>query len=285
MKTLVTVLFIALAQVSIGQTQKFLEKILHLRPYNGNVFTDTTSISFVGNGNLQKAIADESDIPVNTGMGLLFSETFDSTYLLFYKVEVEANFNVASTSDSIQASFSESGALLNRDAFGASILTPLNVGGFNSGYFDFKGYFSAKPFNVFSGIHYRMLLSTQQWFYNEERSRVSVTGHRISLFHEFIRPNNRDDYSLQFGLGAVNRSIGGNILSDDKADLRTSIFTQEKIDKNYWGFLISFSARLKNVRAEISNTYLKGDNSIVGLTGNQIIASISFVGGFPLKLN
>jgi hypothetical protein len=58
--------------------------------------------------------------------------------------------------------------------------------------------------------------------------------------------------------------------------------------KTFFGGEVVLSLRLKNIRAEASVPMLvprAASQSVPGLTGTQFITTISFVGGFPLRIN
>ncbi|UII25907.1 hypothetical protein LVD15_21800 [Fulvivirga maritima] len=276
--------------MNISQAQELelyqpTNKSAFFQPYD-SVPEKSATIEFVGQGNLQESFTSQSKIPVNTGIGVQFREYLDQQawnqhngYLFLYGIEVEVIINVASTRDSLVAEYENDSTISNNTIFGSSVLTPLNSG--RSGAINLRGYFREKLcWGILSGFETHFLGSSLDYYLKDSKLQATIIDYNFNLFHEFIPMGKRDQYSITFGIGLNARNIGGDIKS--KEDQREMIFhTKERF---FIGPHVKVGLRLKNLKAELYNNWLYPNDNAIGLTGNQIITSISFTGGFPLKL-
>jgi hypothetical protein len=266
--------------------------------------TDAT-IEFVGDANIQKSLSSGDGIPANTGLGVIYKETLPKRYKWLYSIEMGLTINVASTADSLKTSYT-SNTVNNKSDFGNSILLPLNSGqAFN---FSFKGYFT-KPdtanhnckwsrtpsssdvplpipiLNIISGMYVNFAGSNRNW--SDSLSKTTVKASNVStqvgIFHEFIDPKDRENYSLTLGIGYSARWLLGDVAEEQYSSLRQNILGTTKTGFNGWEVILAF--RLKNIQAEVHVPFLSQKNGIPGLSGVQPNTFIGFSGGFPLKLN
>jgi hypothetical protein len=252
-----------------------------------NIPDTSFTIELVGDGNLQQAINNDQDLPANTGFGIRLTEYFGNSpqnrngYLFLYGFELDMVFNVASTVDTVIAAFNSNGELTNQRAFGNSILTPNSDFG---GRINFKGYFREKLFwGLVSGFMVDFAGARLIWKDTVGTSEVSNLAYRFNLFHEFIPIKYRDKYSVNVSAGVHARNIAGDLRANP--ELQNRILGTNK--RFFMGPNISVQARFKDIKAELTNSWLfVGDdqNSVNGLTQNQLIVSITYTGGFAVQL-
>lgn len=252
---------------------------------------DTFDISFFGNGDIQKSFEKGEKIPANTGIGITATRYFDFNpkrqVLGFYRIDVSASINVASNVDTIAAEGIGSNNLVkNSSAFGSSILTPLNSG--QAVNVEASGYFiNSFVWGLFSGLRIKYIGSNRNWKLNDSSVyQVTTNLCRVGLFHDFVPFKFRDKYSAYLGMSYAYNSLRGDLGGKNSSEIRRQFLNSEK--KSFYGYEVSFGFRLRNIRADFSYPIL-GDNNdndiITGLTGGRVITTISFVGGFNLKLD
>lgn len=261
---------------------------------------ESFSISFVGNGNIQNTFKNEDDIPVNTGVGVslnkyLVKEDANGNYtkdykvlkiFSIYKISLDASINVATTADTLEASFNQNNELTNTSEFGNSILTPLNSG--QAVNVDFYA-FSNKPIlKLFNGIHINYTGSNRIWSLTDTSNmntyrKASVNKLRVGLFYDFVPMNYNKDYSVYFELAYALNSINGDIGLNKNNSIREFILGSK--ENTFNGAEFAVGLRLKNVRATFAYTYFPFEDDISGLSGGQLVTTIAFVGGFGLDLD
>jgi hypothetical protein len=252
-------------------------------------------LNFYGSGNIQKALEGEDALPANTGLGVNYYHTFTGTpsrlAKYFRTLEIDASINVASTVDTLEAEYDTlTGQISNSSNFGSSILTPLNSGQAVKLCLrmDFKG----KLFGWFiDGLKIKYVGSNRNWNIKDtvasvERFKVfQVTNNyfRAGLFQEFLPEKYLNDYSINFGLYFAYNSIKGDIGLRSNGELREETIGTKK--RNFMGPEVALEIKLKNLRAEFGYSFLGAGREVPGLTSGRLITTISFVGGFPLKLD
>lgn len=256
-------------------------------------------IHFVGDGNIQNSLTNNSTIQSSTGLGVIIHRDVPKpSASLISSYEFDITINVASSLDTVVAKYNNK-LIQNAKDFGTSILIPRNSA--RAAQASFKGYFSPQ-----SKLRYRLLLSgirlsavgsARNWEAELWESEDSV-GNRITVeaatmalkagfFHDFV-PNEirmSKKYSVLLGFDFSMRWLFGD-LDDSKAfgpKIRNNIFG--KNDKHFFGVEPYIAIKLRNITAEVSIPYLDPFGShIPGLTGAQFLTTIRFVGGFPVDL-
>ena len=252
-------------------------------------FSGNSLLRFVGTGDIQKALDDESEMPANAGFGVTYERDFGDQSVGFSRILVEASINVASTADSLTANFDAQGNLLNQTDFGNSILIPINSG--QAAYFNIIAYLNWDVYdpskNVFtpgiiSGINFNLIASNRNWRYNNKITKMSSLSLKLGVFKEFFPFFQRDpDYSITFGFnGTMNNLLGDAALN---RAFRMDVLSTGQ--KTFWGAEIVASIRLKNIKGEIAIPFIKkkDDIAIDGLTGGRLVTRIRFTGGFPIN--
>ena len=259
----------------------------------GKVYVD-----FVGSGDIQKSISEGEKLKANTGMGVIFERyIYEFSYIQSY--EIEGIINIASTSDSIRASF-QNDVLTNRRDFGNYILNPISSkqslyinSNIYFGYPEIKeGRFPFRRFSeLCSGINFRTIASNNVWSINDTTSvNLGVIAVRLGLFHEFIpddyrlSADKRSKLSIFLGLNYTCRAIIGDITSKENYESREMTLGSNQTFFN--GIEANFGFKLNNLRAEFQMPVLfkSGYKSIDGLTNAQFLFGIKFIGGFPLEI-
>jgi hypothetical protein len=254
---------------------------LHKYSIPDKLLEDTAVIQFVGNGNIQKTFEEKDDVPSSTGIGVSYVEKWrEPQFFDFYKIELDGFINIASNVDTVQGILDSSGKITNASEFGSSALTPLNSGQAIS--LTFRGYFLSAKLIFISGVRIKYNASNRVWNFNGESVQTTMNSIRIGGFHEFLKAEYRDDYSISLGISTAFNTIAGDLALDKNETFRASILNTKKTA--YFGVEYSTVFRIKNIRAEFAYTVLPG-MSVPGLSGGRLVTTISFVGGFPLKLN
>ncbi|GGF27459.1 hypothetical protein GCM10011383_43930 [Hymenobacter cavernae] len=260
-----------------------------------------SELYFVGNGDIQAGLSNEKrEIAANTGLGILFWRIWNGKW----ELQLDAKVNVASTIDTILHA-RVNGIVANNRLYGRSVLIP----GFSkqSTIVDMLWYRAngAKPlFKLFSGIEIKLAASNNVWGYYDQVQQisngdtamvrrntfvdVSNIGGKVGLFYEFIPEDQRrlNGNSVRLGINLIGRSIQGDVgrHSDPIRQMRKDFLLSP--NTIHLGFEPSLTFRLKNIRAEASVPYLfaRASKTVPGLSGAQFLTSISFVGGFPVKM-
>ncbi|RYU81845.1 hypothetical protein [Hymenobacter persicinus] len=259
-----------------------------------------SELYFVGNGDIQTGFTNaKKEIAANTGLGILFWRIWPN-----WELQLDAKVNVASTVDTL-TNERVNGLVQNNRVYGRSVLVP----GFSRQstvvhalWYRTK---AAKPlYGFISGFEFRVAASNNVWGYFENQQiitakdtstvrrntfiDVSNLGGRFGAFYEFVDEDQRrlNGNSVRLGLNVIFRSIQGDIgrHTDAVRSLRRDfLLTSNTI---HVGFEPVLTFRLKNIQAEASVPYLfaGSSNTVPGLSGAQFITSISFVGGFPVKM-
>ena len=91
------------------------------------------------------------------------------------------------------------------------------------------------------------------------------------------------EYSVNFGIYLAYNSIRGDIGQTINDPIRIQILGTDK--KSFKGPEVALEIRLKNLRAEFGYSWLSSETEVPGLTGGRLLTTITFVGGFGLKLD
>lgn len=176
-----------------------------------------STLSFFGSGNIQKSIDGGQKIPAYTGLGVNYSQKYDTLAgkrLLWNavdKIELEAVINVASNVDTLVAAY-DSLSVVNSSYFGSSILTSLNSGQAVKIYLriDFA---HAKFAKLLDCIKAKYVGSNRNWLvtdgYNLKTIKGTCNSLRIGAFHEFIPKPLLNDYFINLGVNFAYNSIKG----------------------------------------------------------------------------
>lgn len=259
------------------------------------------SISFVGNGNIQRSISEGDEIPVNTGVGVQMEKYFvrktedgkfiPETFMNIYKINLDVTFNVASTADTLRGELLANNRIANESTFGSSILTPLNSGQAFS--FDFYAYLdkplmSFLPLRLINGLEVHYVGSNRLWELQDTAgattvNKTTLNKFRIGVFHEFVPIKSRKTYSVTIGAAVAYNSISGDASFEGKEDFRKIILGTNQ--REFFGVELNSQIRLKNIRATFGYTIMPESDQVDGLSGGQLVTTIGFVGGFGLNLN
>lgn len=249
---------------------------------------------FFGDGNIQKTLNDNEEIPANTGVGFRYLRQFPSFQnrrgknRLTTVYDIEAQVNIASTSDTIIAELDTNGNVINRADFGSFMLLPTNSGQAAKFSWLIRREGQKKKFYGIDGYQLRFAAANQ--FFSKRN--VSIKGSSISyyagVFWEFI-PKFSDcinrEYSIMLRLGFGSRNLAGNLANStgDSKLLRKELIGTTKY--NYYGPEMGVMFRVKNLRAEFAIPWMfarEKNNPVPGLNGVQFNTAISFIGGFPI---
>jgi hypothetical protein len=243
-----------------------------------------TNLSFVGDGNVQNSLSSGSDFSSNTGMGIIFNRFWLGDSIFVRSLDLSVHVNVASSSDTL---FSNIG----QRELGRYFMQPR---GSNTGaVFNLDLYFNDynKPlFRLFSGFNLNFIGSTNMLNFqsgsNVDNIDLGALSFRIGPFYEFINDKLRKEegYSVKLSLNYSTRLLIGDLSFEENNLLKQDIL---KTNSNrFSGIELNARFRIRNIVAEISLPVLNGENgvNVSGLTGTQFLTSISFVGGFPIKL-
>jgi hypothetical protein len=259
-----------------------------------------TTLSFVGAGDVQKSINEGPSATANTGLGVLFSQQWTDHRRLISGFEFDFSINVASTADTIHATYTTEGAVTNSRDFGTYLLLPMNSGQATRfklySYFNpdklgfFKNSLTLNPHyltNLISGFNVEFVASNRVW--SSQLDQLNATGMMIKMgiFHEFVPASIRleKDYSIKIGVSGSFRGIYGDAGFND---VETQAFRMDllgTIGRQFYGVEVDLSIRIKNIEARVSIPGLRGTgNPVPGLSDTQFVTSITFVGGFPISV-
>lgn len=252
--------------------------------------TKQPELNFFGNGNIQKSLDSGEKIPASTGLGVnwnyWFPENATPNRLSFDKLELDAMINVAATVDTLIAKYNSNNTVANSSSFGGSLLTPLNSG--QAVKLNLRMNFRKPIFfkYIIDGVKIKYVGSNRNWKFVEnsaERVVQATTNYfRVGVFQEFLTKELLDHYSINFGLYLAYNSIQGDMGQKKNEGPRSVILNTP--NTNFWGPEMSLEIRLKNLRAEFGYSWLGINDEVIGLTGGRLVTTISFVGGFGLKL-
>lgn len=250
----------------------------------------TPSLKFVGKGDLQKSISEGADIPTSTGIGFQLIEKFDKPILfgLVYQAEVEGQINVSTQAEDLVAKLDNDNMVINQSDFGSAVLTPLI--GNQAVNLSVRAYFLPERrkssglglLSWIKGAQASYIGSNRRVVKQDTAINVTVNSFRLGIFHEFLHPDYRDDYSIALGGAFAYNSIRGDMAQSDNDDLREQLFKSMK--KSFTGAEVFLHIRFQNIRAKFEYSILSPDSEVPGLTGGRMVTTISFVGGFPVKL-
>lgn len=246
----------------------------------------SSDLQFVGNGNIQKAIDNSGALPASTGLGVTFSQQYDTAnYFDFYKIELDGFINVASTVDTVHAKLQKLASgfappiLTNHSEFGSSALTPLNSGQAVS--LDIRGFFTTPKLGFISGVRIKYNSANRYWEdSNLHAMQVTLNAFRAGVFHEFLPTTLRETCSISIGAAFAFNTIKGDIGLASSNKVRSDILNSAVT--SFYGYELNTILKLKNIRAEFGYIVFMGDD-IPGLTGGRLVTTISFVGGFSVK--
>lgn len=270
--------------------------------------SDTPSIQFVGSGEVQKAITEGSELPVNTGLGVIYRKEFnpDSLREKIYRFgrnkasiekgtkiykpsflrpllfELEAIINIASNTDTLSVD-RVNGNIINRSAFGSGINTPINSR--QSAKLTARIY--CKDYiHILDGYEAGLYISNRSWLINDSTNiGAGVLNFKLGFFADVIPNKFLENNSIRLGIVP----LGFKFLIGDIAQSTNNIYRNEIIGSEnifFWSPELNLTIQLQNIEANFSLpiTYTYGSD-VPGLSGVQFITSISFTGGFGLKLN
>lgn len=252
---------------------------------------DSLSIRFVGDGNLQSSLNDGTDFAATTGLGVIFQRVWLPNSLKNNEkttsdINIDFSINVASTVDTITALYAND-SILNKRQFGTHVLLPSNSG--QSVNFRFSQFFKPdKPlFKCWSGWEFNLNASNRIWQDKAESWDITTLSMRAGVFHDFMPNNTRleNQFSIRVGTAATYRGIMGDagFSSSDAANFRNNLLGTDQ--RNYYGVEFFGELQFENIRVGVSLPYIFGNHNVLGLSKAQFITSISFIGGFPVKID
>ncbi|HWB24944.1 MAG TPA: hypothetical protein VG738_05670 [Chitinophagaceae bacterium] len=250
---------------------------------------DNSCLNFVGDGNIQKSLAQGQSINANTGVGVVF-ERYLPDNLLIRNFSIEAQINIATTADTITGKIdTATRALLNRRNFGTYILNPVSAKQaitLNADVNFIKGFSN----DIITGANFHAVASNNVWVYGDSACNLGAAYVRLGVYHDFIPEDYRYDknglvkYSLVFGNSLTSRIIFGDITLPQSDNFRKNALGNPA--KSFVGWEWFVRIRLSNLVAEFDAPVIgtKGA-SIPGLNNTQFVFSVRFIGGFSIKLN
>lgn len=247
-------------------------------------------LNFVGDANIESSLNSGSDIAANTGIGLSLDRFWFCETNIFRSFDLNLSINVASTTDTIFAEVNSLGEVTNQRDFGSYLLTPRSTkqSATLSGSVYFNDFESderdKKIFKYISGFMFEATGSNSNWVLESSNINLAALAVKLGIFHEFIpdRIRYHDGYSIILGLSRSWRTVLGDLNFESFKDTKLKLLNTDRT--SFGGYEFTSKFRFKNVVAQVSIPIL-GGSEVPGLTGSQFITSISFVGGFPLKLN
>jgi hypothetical protein len=269
--------------------------------------TENIDIQFVGDGNIQKSLSSGKDIPATTGIGVFMYKTESANHRFAKAMELEMTINIASNSDTITAAFNNN-TFSNASEFGRYLLIPRSTK--QGAYIDAKVYLKDVPkkesakykkWNQFwygnnwfvpDGFRFTATGSNTTWAYNNKVLNATALYGKAGIFWEFLPSSfqsvSKDNFmSLTLGYSPAVRYLGGDVGQTQNDTFRSIILKTS--DKLFFANEVSIGFRIKNIRAEAIYPFVfvkdSADNGIPGLTDGQLVLSISFIGGFSLKLD
>jgi hypothetical protein len=143
--------------------------------------------------------------------------------------------------------------------------------------------------NIISGVSTEFIASNRVW--QDSTNVINATGlaFSVGVFHDFI-PNDirkEEGYSIKFGVSYIHRGIYGDAGFKKNANATKM---REKLLGNgttqFGGVQGNLSLQIKRIEARVLMTYLasKEAGQVPGLSQYQFLTSITFSGGFPIKL-
>ncbi|MBK8848304.1 MAG: hypothetical protein IPO27_17905 [Bacteroidetes bacterium] len=249
---------------------------------------------FFGDGNIQKTLNDNEEVPANTGVGFRYLRQFPSAQHRKGKnsmttvYDIEAQINIASNADTIIADLDSNGNVSNQADFGSFMLLPTNSGQAAKFSWMVRREGQKKNFWGIDGFHFRFAAANQFFSKNNVSIKGSAISYYFGAFWEFI-PRFNDcinrEYSIMVRLGFGSRNLAGNLASETPGSraLRKELIGATR--HNYYGPEMGIALRVKNLRAEFSIPWMfarEKNNPVPGLNGAQFNTAISFIGGFPI---
>lgn len=250
---------------------------------------DNISIEFVGNTEIQKAIANNGPIPANAGLGVRFVKDFGTPTTLWHidKLEIDLSISIASTVDTIKAKLISNNTITNVNDFGNSVLLPLNSG--QSVSINGKAYFNnvnTKNWIFLQnwGVEGSLSASNRVWNLSDTSQNVSSLSGSFGIFSEMMPLKNMENFSISFGIDLSFRSIIGNVGQHYSDNFRKQIINTNKTF--FLGFEPNITIRLRDIKAVASfpTLFSRCNTEVPGLTRGQFVTMIKFTGGFPLSL-
>ncbi|MEM9897050.1 MAG: hypothetical protein AAF789_11840, partial [Bacteroidota bacterium] len=231
-----------------------------------------------------------SDIPSSTGIGFQLIENYPSPILwgLVYRAEIEGQINVSTQADDLVVTQGQDG-ITNQSEIGAAVLTPLI--GNQAVNLSARAYLTpmigrAKGLSTLTSWINGGLISytgSNRTVVNGNTSvDMTVNSFRAGIFHEFLGLDYRDVHSISLGGAYAFNSIRGDIGQSSFDALRKELFNTSR--RSFWGAEIFLHLRFKNIRAKFEYDILSPGVEVPGLTGGRMVTTISFIGGFPIKL-
>ena len=262
---------------------------IHLQAQPDSIYVDdppAISISFVGNGDFQKALLGQTDIQASMGLGLIFRRLWPKNYWLD-ELMVDLSISSAPSADTLGWDGLES-PLDSRRQMGSYLLDPGNAR--QSANFGLRAYFSPKNpkrwwTTLLSGLEGRLRTSNSVLHHGADQIHFSGLSARLGFFHDFMpAPVRRErGYSLTLGAHYAFRGLLGDLSSSENDCLRRQLLGTARTA--YHGLEVTFGFRLQNIRAEVQIPILMaGKAHLPGLTDAQMITSLGFVGGFPIEI-
>jgi hypothetical protein len=244
---------------------------------------DTKSIlEFVGTGNVQRSLDNGDALPASTGLGVILDESHADAPLLglIDRVRFSGQINVANTEDSLTIEYDENG-LVEPSQLGDAIMTPLV--GRRAADLDLMVFFNGDKIPwIFSGINIRYTGSNRLVSDTSESVKATMNAIRVRVFHDLLGSEYRKNYNVLIGVGYAYNSIRGDIGLADRDALRERVLGTKT--KSFTGLEIFAQFRIKNIKAEFSYTILDVGGSVPGISQGRMVTTVSFVGGFPVKL-
>lgn len=246
---------------------------------------DTTFLDFVGTGNVQRSLDNGEGLPASTGLGVMLDEYHIDKSIFWgtvYRVRFSGQINVANTEDTLAIEYKPDGALKEPSAIGEAIMTPLV--GRRAADLDLMLFFDSATVGSFlSGMHVKYTGSNRLLSDTATTVKATMNAIRLRLFHDIVGRKYNKDFNVLIGAGWAYNSIRGDVGLAANESFRGRLLGTKR--KAFNGLEIFAQFRIKNIKAEFSYTWLDPGGNIPGISGGRMITTVSFVGGFPVKLN
>lgn len=260
---------------------------------------DTTHFEFVGSGNIQRSLDEGEGLPASTGLGLILDEYHVAPQIFrgwVNRVRFSGQINVANTQDTLTAEIGPTGRISEPSLLGEAIMTPLV--GRRAVNLDLMVFFSdtvrrikkdgtevkkRRPIGIMSGMQVRYTGSNMTLADTTGAVKSTMNAMRFRLFHDILSKDYNKDFNVLIGAGWGFNSLRGDVAQSSYRDFRTRWLGTTTV--KFAGIEAFAAFRIKNIQAEFSYTWLDRTGSVPGISGSRMVTTISFVGGFPVKLN
>lgn len=240
-------------------------------------------ITFVGEGNLQSSLTSGDKLSPNTGLGVTLNRWFEDESKI-RQFSISLSISVANSFDTINAQL-DNNLVSNQRDFGSFLLIPTNNK--QSALLTSTFYFNRvnnKLAKVFSGASFTFLGARSIWHLNSIDYHMAAVQWKLGVFHDFVPDKYRyqNGYSIIVGANFGGRYLLGDINYKANETARDQFINTKS--KSFYAFEMYAQIKLRNIIAEVNLPLFFNSDEVPGLTRSQLVTTIRFIGGFPLKI-